>query len=253
MTCKQIEPLLASFVDGTAEAGDCGLVDAHLTGCGACRQVVAAQRAVRTVLQSRAAYLSPVAPPGLRTRLAATAHEGQPQHSAILGWRGRLSAFAAAALLVILVGAAATPFLTSYSSVVLAAQLALDHVKCFMIDGDAHASPISAAQAEATLKSEYGYSFAVPQLPDGSGLNLVAVRRCLYGDGFAAHLLYRLDGAPVSLFVMPGVERPSDEMAVLGHDQLIWNDGHTTFMLVGRTGNRARLEHVASQLRNEAK
>ena len=50
-------------------------------------------------------------------------------------------------------------------------------------------------------------------------MSLVAVRRCLYGDGFAAHLLYRLDGEPVSLFIMPGLERPADEVSLLGHDK----------------------------------
>lgn len=84
------------------------------------------------------------------------------------------------------------------------------------------------------------------------GLALVAVRRRLYGDGFAAHLLYRLDGEPVSLFVMPGIERPADELRVLGHEELVWNDGAKTYMLVSRTVGRERLANVAAHLRNEA-
>ena len=54
------------------------------------------------------------------------------------------------------------------------------------------AAPISKAEAEATLQREYEFDrdrAAVGRRP--SGLELLAVRRCLYGDGRAAHLLYR--------------------------------------------------------------
>ena len=245
--------MLPVFVDGVAAAGDRRVVEAHLVTCAACRTLAEAQSSARGVLHARRSRLSVQAPPGLRTRIVAAARDDRWQEVPRLGWRGRLSAFAAAALVVMAAGTAATVVFTPRSSVLLAAQLALDHIKCFVIDGDAGVEPISAAQAEVTIASEYGWRFAVADTSAAEGLALVAVRRCLYGDGFAAHLLYRLDGEPVSLFVMPGIERPADELRVLGHDERVWNDGAKTYMLVSRTVGQARLATVAAHLRNEAK
>ena len=81
---------------------------------------------------------------------------------------------------------------------------------------------------------------------------LVAVRRCLYGDGRAAHLLYTVGGAPVSLFILPGVERPMAELSVLGQSEVVWNQGGRTYMLVGDSGLDDQLQSMASNLRNGA-
>jgi len=107
---------------------------------------------------------------------------------------------------VIVIGGVALPALTARSTVLLAAQLALDHLKCFVIDGED-----------------------------------------------AAPLLYRLDGVPVSLFIIPGLGRPATELSLLDHDEAVWNDGQRTYVLVARSGAHDRLQHVASGMRNEAK
>lgn len=253
MTCQQIEPLLPSFVDGVAQSGDAALVAAHLSGCPACQRSAAVQASIRRVLQSQAAELSPMAPPGLRTRIAAIARAERPEAAGILGWRGRLSAFAAAAVTVMVVSAMLLPVLTSRSTVLLAAQLALDHLKCFTIDGDANAGPIGKHDAETTLQREFALTVAVPDGVAAEGLQLLAARRCLFGDGRAAHLLYRLNGEPVSLFVIPGLSRPATALSVMGHDQLVWTQGDRTYMLVSRTAARDRLARVALHLQNEAK
>lgn len=212
-----------------------------------------AQTSARAVLRARAAQLSVVAPPGLRTRIIASARAARPEAAAILSWRGRLSAFSAAAILVLILGAALLPIVTERSTVVLAAQMALDHLKCFMVDGDGDGAPISKADAEATIAREYGWSASVPASAAAEGLELVAVRHCLYGDGMAAHLLYRVQGKAVSLFIMPGLVRPAAELRVLGHDQVVWTQGDRTYMLVASAGTKAGLARVASYLRNEAR
>jgi hypothetical protein len=79
------------------------------------------------------------------------------------------------------------------------------------------------------------------------------VRRCLYGDGRAAHLMYRLNGEPVSLFVIPGLSRPADDLSLFGHEQVVWTAGDRTYMLVARGGLRDDLARVAPYLRTEAK
>jgi anti-sigma factor RsiW len=75
------------------------------------------------------------------------------------------------------------------------------------------------------------------------------------GDGRrgrrAAHLLYRVAGEPVSLFILPGLERPAQELTLLGHQEVVWTEGGRTYLLVG-TGDRHRLLQMASNLRNGA-
>ena len=256
MTCREVEERLPAFVDGVAGAHATAIA-AHLDTCAACAALAHAQATVRTVLKTRGAQLSPVAPPGLRTRLraqmdapASAAHAASDQ---MLGWTGRLTAFAAAAMVVLALGAILLPVATVRSTALLAAQLALDHLKCFTIEGDADGQPITKAQAEATLRSEFDLTVAVPPSLPEEHLELLAVRRCLYGDGRAAHLMYRLNGEPLSLFVVPGLARPAAELSLFGHEQVVWTSGDRTYMLVAGAGSRDALARVASYLRNEAK
>jgi anti-sigma factor RsiW len=261
MNCAQVEEQLPRYVDGE-QVVDAEVMAAHLATCEACRASAHAQSAVRTVLRARAAELSPIAPPGLRTRILANSPQdlktSRPQDLKTLrpqdlGWTGRLTAFAVAAMFVLTVGAVLLPVTTIRSTAVLAAQLALDHLKCFTIEGDADGQPISKPQAEATLKQEYGLDVIVPPSRPGDRLELMAVRRCLYGDGRAAHLMYRLNGEPVSLFVIPGLSRPDADLSMFGHDQVVWAEGDRTYMLVARGGLRDELARVAPYLRSEAK
>jgi hypothetical protein len=209
--------------------------------------VAEAQRVARTVLRARASQLSPVAPPGLHRGHSVFAEaSGIPRLAeAPLGhWRSGSRRHIAGAVLL--------PVLTGRSTVLLAAQLALDHLKCFVIDGDAASAPITSAQAEETIRTLYDWSLRVPAGVESEGLELVAVRRCLYGDGHAAHLLYRMNGEPVSLFIMPGLSRPAADVGVLGHTEIVWSGGDTTYRLVAGAGQSDRLQRVASRFRIEA-
>lgn len=254
MTCREIEDRLPAYVDGTAN-GDAAAIAAHLDHCAACRASAHAQSVARAVLSSRAAHLAPLAPPGLGTRLRAQADaraSATPAAEGSLAWT-RLSAFAAAVIVILTLGAVLLPVVTIRSTAVLAAQLALDHLKCFTIEGDDNAAPIAKADAEATLKNEFDLSVAVPASVPAERLELLAVRRCLYGDGRAAHVMYRLDGEPLSLFIIPGLTRPAAELSLFGHEQIVWTQADRTYMLVARAGSRNDLARVASYLQNEAK
>lgn len=251
MTCDEIEPILAAYADQTAADGERLQVERHLHGCAPCRHALAVQTAMRQVLATHGRSAAAVAPPGLATRIAATLAAEQP---AVLapGWRFRLSAFAAAALVVLALGAVAVPVLTGRSTVVLAAQLALDHLKCFLIEPHDHGEAVTVAEAEDELQSEYGWDLAVPAtagLPDS---RLVAVRRCLYGEGRAAHLLYTVEGQPVSLFILSGVEHDAAELSLLGQDEVVWNRDGRTYLLVGASAIGPRLHEMASNLRDDA-
>ena len=253
MNCAQVEELLPRYVDGE-HVDTAAAIAAHIETCEACRASAHAQRAVRSVLRTRAAQLAPVAPPGLRTRLIANLPQDIKAPGPIdLSWTGRLTAFATAAVVVLTLSAVLLPIATVRSTAVLAAQLALDHLKCFRIDGDADGQPIAKADAEATLLRDFDFSVSVPASLPSERLDLLAVRRCLYGDGRAAHLLYRVDGEPVSLFILPGLTRPAAELSLFGHDEVVWTQGDRTYMLVARAGLASDLARVAPYLRTEAK
>ena len=256
MTCREIEDQLPAYVSGTAN-GDAAAIAAHLERCDACRASTHAQTVARTLLRSRAAQLAPIAPPGLLTRIASTpefAANPAPKQDLIVSfvWT-RFSAFAAAVIVILTLGAVLLPVVTVRSTAVLAAQLALDHLKCFTIEGDDDAAPIAKDVAEATLQREFDFSVAVPASLPAEHLQLMAVRRCLYGDGRAAHVMYRLDGEPLSLFIIPGLTRPAEELSLFGHEQIVWTQADRTYLLVARGGSREGLARVASYLQNEAK
>ena len=137
--------------------------------------------------------------------------------------------FAAA---VLMAGGVSVYGVTRASSTVLAAQLTLDHVKCFAL----HAStvPVDAHATEDQFARDYGWRLHVPMAPVADGLQLVGVRRCFCGEGPAVHVMYRHAGEPVSLYVLPHVTRASATADVFGHDAMIWSDHDTTFVLLGK-------------------
>lgn len=155
-------------------------------------------------------------------------------------------------MVVLIAGAVLLPIITARSTVVLAAQLALDHLKCFVIDGDSDNASITSAQAEDTIRTQYGRDLDLPAAVESEGMTLVAVRQCLYGDGLAAHLFYRMNGEPVSLFIIPGLARPATELSTLGHTQMVWSGGGKTYVLVAADREQERLHRVASRFKVEA-
>jgi anti-sigma factor RsiW len=241
--CRQIEALLPPYVDGAGSQIERARVASHLERCPGCRQVAEAQRAVRQLLRARHTGLCGQAPPALTAHLRAAASAGAP----LLGWRGRLSALAAAGVVVLaVVGAFA--WTTGRSSALLAAQLTLDHIKCFMIDGDDHAEHLTADGAETRMLQAFGWSVPIPQPAARAEVHLVAVRRCLYGEGMIAHVLYRIGGAPVSLFVMPRTRATDGDVSAFGrHAEVIHRDG-MSYVLVAP----AELHGVAAAVGLEA-
>ena len=78
------------------------------------------------------------------------------------------------------------------------------------------------------------------------------MRRCLYGHGHLAHLLYDVDGHTVSLFVMPRSDYPAG-IAPARHDFLgqhaeVWASGDQSFAIVGDVAP-ATLATLAAEFR----
>ena len=242
--CRQLEAMLPPYVDGEAPSAVHAAVEAHLAGCAGCREAVAMQREVRALLVSRRARLAEPAPAGLdaEVRRVVAARDARTTPA----W-SRLSAFAAAAAVVLAVTGGFS-WATGQSSVLLAAQLTLDHLKCFVIDGDEHDHPMTPAAAQVEFHEEFGMDVRLPVPPAASAAKLVSVRQCLYGEGWIAHALYRVDGEAVSLFVLRDhASAPADIEAFGRHAEVI-SRGATTYVLVAP----ARLSGVAGAVGLEA-
>jgi len=183
----------------------------------------------------------PCAPEALRARCRAAANTG------ILPFRitrSTLASFSIAAALLIVLGGVLLYSLTRLSPTVLAAQLTLDHVKCFAVDSPK--APVDARVSEEQYARDYGQPVQLPRAAV-AGLELVGLRRCFCAEGVAAHAMYRLNGRPVSLYLIPDASRDRAAADVFGHDAVIWSRENRTYVLVGKEP-RAALEGLAAAM-----
>ena len=255
--------MVTPYVDDELPAAERMLVDEHLLQCPPCHSRVAAESAVHDLMRARK--------PGLTAeRASATLHAqctglanrsdgasaarlrpGVPRSPAraIRGWwdapwRLRGAPLALTASLVLLVGGAFLYLATQYSARLLAAELCADHMKCFAANNllGTHEAP---AAVESSMLSAFGWRLRLPAQFDASGLELVGARRCFYGEGKVAHLMYRDQGRPVSIYMLPKSVRPEELVETLGHEVAIWSSGDRTFVLITR-GSRDEVQQMAS-------
>lgn len=228
-TCQDIAPHLATLADDQADPALRPFLEGHLAGCPRCQAHLREQQDIHTLLRSRANTLQGPAPEALSARL-----QGQLQRSRPSVRRGVLARWPVAATFLVALLGVTTYGLTGASGV-LAAQLALDHLKCLRLNGAGAA--VDPAQAARNWRDRYDWAPRVPPAPAARKASLIGVRRCYYGHGHLAHLLYEVDGRVVSLFVMPRREYPADAApashAIFGQQAQVWADADQSFALVG--------------------
>ena len=262
--CTSIDPLVTPYVDGELPAAERTLVDEHLHRCPPCHSRVAAESAVRSLMRARKPGLTAQrASASLRAQCSGLVN-GRDDASAVglrpgvapssptrairawwsAPWHLRVVPLALTASLVLLVGGAFLYLATQYSARLLAAELCADHVTCFAANNvlRTHEAP---AAVESSMLSAFGWRLHLPEEFVASGLELVGARRCLYGEGKVAHLMYREQGRPVSIYMLPKSVRPDEVLEVLGHEVAIWSSGDRTFVLITR-GSRDEVARMAS-------
>ena len=244
--CRELDALVTACVDGVATPEERRKVDAHLEKCAPCRQRADAEGAVRILVRDRARLLRADAPPGLSERCRALSTSGLAAIDARTSWRPAIARLPLAAG-VLLAIAAAIYALTASSTTTLAAQLTLDHLKCFTLTGNPNA-PVQADGVEGQLRERYGWTVDVPGDSEANQLRLIGGRRCLYGEGTIAHVLYRHNGAPLSLFVLPDKVSAAEIVEVMGHAAIIWSQNGRTFVLLG-SEPRPEMEKIARYVR----
>jgi anti-sigma factor RsiW len=260
--CRKLDPLVTPYVDGELDARARAEVDDHLRHCPPCHSRVAAEQSVRELLQTkREALKHECAPGSLKARCAGSARlqpsagfeeargVARPKPRATIASRLKpranlLRPFALAASLTVLVGGSFLYQVTERSSRVMAAELVADHVKCFGLNRMLGTQE-SLAAVEGSLASSFDWRVRLPERPQQIGLELVGARPCLYGNGRVAHIMYRHNGEPVSVFMLPKTQRKDGVLDVMGHECAIWSEGDRTFVLVAREP-RVEVARVAS-------
>ena len=256
---------MTRYVDGTLPAAEREAVERHLHACPPCRHEADDETAGRTVLRNRAEQLrrasgAVAAPPELRARcrLAALAECGRRAAAPGLpgnatgAWRGRLVPALVAASLVVATAAALIWVTTRRGDGVLAAQVRDDHADCFS-RVPADAASLDAAQVAADLRQRYGWDVHVPSPDRVPGMQLVEGRRCLLlTHGGVPHLLYRVNGEDLSLFVFPGTaHRPAGVTTADGERVEVWSSGTNSFALVS-SSREAGVEQALAFVRQDA-
>ncbi len=232
--CADIDRLMTPYVDGEVAAADRQAVDAHLAVCPPCCARADAERAARRIVRSQASTLTRPAPAALRARCVGAVLSGTPARRTGRGLRVRQWVPLSVAATVLL--AVAGVFMAGQQERLEAsfvAQLAIDHEKCFTEFGTGHPR-LDAAQAEARLAAEPGFDVWVPASVDRDQIRLVDVRTCDYDGGSMAHLLYEVDGQPVSLFVIPKARHAERARDVMGLHARLWSNDEAACVLVGR-------------------
>ena len=229
--CRDTLERLAAHADNALAPAEQRQVDAHLAACPPCRRAAAVEQGGRAVLRHRAAALrSDVAlPPGLRTRCEAIVRES---HAAVpaSSWRRRLVPLSLAVVLMIFTASAFLSLATHRSDGLLAAQLSRDHTWCFK--RFAGSTGADAADMEKLFNDLYGWRVHVPPSSEAAGVQLIGAKRCYYAGGAVPHILYRVNGQEMSLYVLDGVQRPAADLVSAGHRSRVWSRDDKTYVLV---------------------
>jgi len=259
--CRDLDPLFAPYADGDVQAGERGSVESHLEKCPPCRERVAEQRAVHSVLAAHRPSLRASASEGLRARCAAQAGRSPanaviPRHQPIV--RPRLSRWVPLSLAATLLLAVGGAFIFGLNDNVeaLAAQLTIDHVKCFQFAPE-RLKHTDATTAERDWADKQGWAIAIPASSSSAGLELLGVRRCATTtSGRVAHVMYTWRGQPLSMFVVPRTihDLPEQQEFIekFGHEAVIWTARDRTYVLLAR-GQPSELAPVVGYVRETAR
>jgi len=239
-SCDEIRARMTLYVDQEGTPMERRRIGEHLEGCPDCQRAADEEGAGRAILRQRADAVRAPAPTGLVARCRPVARRVAPGRSRF-AWLPVPIWAAAAAVFVLATG---TLVVAGRTTTVFAAELALDHLKCFALFENASRTP-DPESLSRQLGQAYGWRLKVPGDARALELRLVGGRRCFSTDGRVAHILYRHGGRPLSLFFVPGGEaRAAATIDTLGHEVIMWPHGGMTVVVMAREP-REQLARVA--------
>jgi anti-sigma factor (TIGR02949 family) len=223
-SCDELEPLLTPYVDGEADEGERDTVERHIETCPACGRRIDAERTGRAVVQARREALRTPAPAALRARCRRLA---QPRAARARRW---VPLSLAASVLLALAGAFVYHLADPVEA--LAASVAADHLKCFGVQD----TSVTADAGVLRRRWQRDHEWRLPVAPGRpeNGIRLVGLRRCMSTRGSMAHLMYIVDGRPISVFVWREAGGLPATVEVLGQTAIFWSTSEHFFAVVGQ-------------------
>ena len=257
--CGDIDTIMTAYVDGETPTDETVEVEAHLAACPPCRQRAAEEKTMKQVLQARAPMLGERASAALRARCVAAVPEtaaDTPDGGAVVAgqasmprvWQRRVEGWLPMSMAATVLLAVAAVFVFGQNQqleAAFAAQLAIDHERCFS-DVDDLTEGFDASRAQHVLSSTHNLTVAMP--PESADFDVLDVRQCLYDDGEMAHVLCAWRGQPMSLFIVPERSAREQLLEVVGHDALIWSRGRDAYVLVAEQ-NQQQIQQVSDYVR----
>jgi anti-sigma factor RsiW len=258
--CRDLESLFAPYVDGEALPVDRGVMDTHLRNCPSCRDRVSSEQEIRQALVSRRETLRAAASVDLRRRCAAAAHaagaSGQAAPAALAGMSATRRAWIPLSMAATILLAVAGVFFYGLrgGGEALAAQLVVDHVKCFEFAPEPTLLPNAQALARE-WQTARGWTLKLPENKPSEELELIGVRRCISTRGTTAHVMYKWHGKPLSVYVLNHEDKQLGTsprlIERLGQEPIMWCARGRTYAVVAR-GRVPDVEHVAEYVRLSA-
>jgi anti-sigma factor RsiW len=250
--CKISRARLFQYLDGEVPQSELGAIEDHLLSCSDCSRLVRAEKAFRSVYVHR---LRPdPTPKEVRDRTArflAALPAGGPRPR----WR-RLPLGAAAAMVALAAAGAAlgatvrTIWYGPRASIIDLADASVDQhqrlARGLLPFDIAMASP---RETEAWFRGRLDFNVNIPDLKD-QNLAFLGGRISHLRDVEVAALGYRVDGATVSLFIIPDEDyrrlglSDTPKFKIVnrrGYDVIVWRSHGTGYALVSEIGGKACL------------
>lgn len=254
-SCRELERLFAPYVDGEAADDERASIDAHMERCPPCRTRVARERTARQVLVVSREQLRRCASSQLRARCSAYSGTAKAARPLAAFFSRRVLVPLSAAATIALAVAGMLFFGLSEPVDALAAQLAMDHVKCFQFPPGA-VTEVDPDAAGRVWAATHGWALQVPPSSPPAHLKLIGLRRCTVTEGRTAHVMYKWRGEPLSVFVLPRTLQPETGLQQivekLGHEAIVWTDRGRTYVMVVR-GRPDDVEPVVAYLKASAR
>jgi anti-sigma factor RsiW len=249
--CGVAKAKVFPYADGELSPDVRAAMEEHLVSCAACRRLVERELAFREACTE---WLRPEpAPEPVRTAVAETLARLVERDRAVRGRRlARRAGLLAASLLLVSLGAAGGLALQSYLHAKarigdFAAAAVEQHQRLARNLLPSDVSGVSPKGAERWFRERLGFNMNVPDLPS-EGLTFVGGRISHVRDVEAAALEYELEGARISLFIMPEEAyrrlNPADKprftvLSHRGYDVILWRSNGTGYTLVSEIGGRS--------------